>query len=267
MKKLLVALVLLVAACSQSAGGDGKRVRSPDHLDQAALGNQGLLSTKDGFTLVPVRRILQVGAQTVGFSIQDTEGRLVTSYVEKQTKRLHFYLVRADLTGFVHEHPTMAPDGTWSLPLTLTAPGPYRMYADFTLKDAQGVERAMVLSAPLTAPGGYPATPLPPTTDVQTVDGLTVLTEQTAGSLTFRVEDRGRPVTDLEAYLDAFGHLTGVHQGDLAFQHLHAVKAGRGPELTFSYALRQSGFWRLFLQIQRGGVLRTFSFTVEVPAG
>jgi hypothetical protein len=263
--KLLLALVVLAAACSQTAEGDGGKHRAPSHVDQAALGEQGLLSTKDGYTLVPERRVLQVGAQTLRFKVQDREGLPVTSYVDKQTKRLHFYLVRADLTGFVHEHPTMAADGSWSVPVTLTAPGPYRMYADFTTTDAQGAERPLVLSAPLTAPGGYPATPLPPPTDAQEVDGLTVRQEQKGSSITFRVEEGGKAVTDLEPYLDAFGHLTAVHQGDLAFQHLHPVRSGRGPEQTFSYALPQPGSWRLFLQLQRGGVLRTFAFTVEVP--
>lgn len=36
---------------------------------------------------------------------------------------MRFYLVRSDLTGYQHVHPTMAAGGVW------TAPGSYHVYA------------------------------------------------------------------------------------------------------------------------------------------
>ncbi|MEK8109242.1 hypothetical protein NKG94_40115 [Micromonospora sp. M12] len=36
---------------------------------------------------------------------------------------MHLIVVRRDLTGYQHLHPTMAKDGTWSVPLTLAQPG------------------------------------------------------------------------------------------------------------------------------------------------
>ena len=51
---------------------------------------------------------------------------------------MHLIVVRRDLTGYQHLHPTMTPDGTWRVPLTLPDPGVWRAYADFTVRDAAG---------------------------------------------------------------------------------------------------------------------------------
>jgi hypothetical protein len=45
-------------------------------------------------------------------------------------------VVRRDLTGFQHVHPERDAGGRWSVPLTLAAPGPYKVFADFIPKAA-----------------------------------------------------------------------------------------------------------------------------------
>lgn len=79
----------------------------------------------------------------------------------------------------------------------------------------------------------------------------------------------GKPVTDLETYLDSFAHLTALHEGDLAYQHVHPeleAKPGEkgGPALPFEVNLPEKGTWRLFLQVQRAGALRLLPLTVTV---
>jgi len=37
---------------------------------------------------------------------------------------MHLIVVRRDLTGYQHLHPTRDPQGTWSVPLALAAAGP-----------------------------------------------------------------------------------------------------------------------------------------------
>ena len=55
----------------------------------------------------------------------------ITDYDVEHTKRMHLIVVRHDLTGFQHLHPTMSDDGTWSTPVTLPDAGSYRVFADF----------------------------------------------------------------------------------------------------------------------------------------
>ncbi len=56
---------------------------------------------------------------------------LVTKYVESHEKLLHLIVVRRDLADYQHVHPVLDDSGTWSVPLNLTEPGDYRVFADF----------------------------------------------------------------------------------------------------------------------------------------
>jgi len=90
-----------------------------------------------------------------------------------------------------------------------------------------------------------------------------------SNTLTVTVSKGGRPVTDLQPYLDTYAHLTAIHAGDLAFAHLHpegaaATAANGGPALTFQTMMPESGDWRFFIQFQTGGVLHTAAVTVHV---
>jgi hypothetical protein len=79
--------------------------------------------------------------------------------------------------------------------------------------------------------------------------------------LTVTVSKNGIPVTDLQPYLDTYAHLTALHEGDLAFAHLHpkgTVNGDHGgPTLSFAADLPSAGNWRLFLQFQTAGVVHT----------
>lgn len=236
---------------------------------------KGLLAAEDGYTLVPSNKALTVGTQTVSFKIiEAASGQPVQTYTLDQTKLLHFYLVRSDLTGYVHDHPVLTKDGTWSIKVKVAQPGPYRMYADFVAKDNAGKDHPVVLSAPLTAPGAVTKAAINTSPRTQTVGGLTVamtgpIKAGTESKVDFQVSAGGKPVTDLEQYLDSFAHMTAIHAGDLAYQHVHpelTASPGQrgGPALPFTVELPEKGTWRLFLQIQRGGALRLVPFTVTV---
>jgi hypothetical protein len=187
----------------------------------------------------------------------------VRSFDVEHERRMHVIVVRRDLTGFQHLHPTMAADGTWSVPLRVSAPGSYRLLADFST----GGERR-VLGVDLAAPGAVAPWPLPAPAAVAVVDGYTVALRRdgtAAGpvAFTFRIERDGRAVTPGH-YLGALGHLVVLREGDLAFVHAHPDEDAAGPEVTFSSELPSSGRYRLFLQFVHGGSVHTAPFTVEV---
>ena len=234
---------------------------------------RGLLVSENGYTLKPTTSRLKVGAQIVSFQILDADGLPQTDYTLDQTKLLHFYLVRQDLTGYQHLHPTLS-DGTWSIAVQPLSAGPYRMYADFIAKNNSGTDTAAVLSTTLSVPGNYTPTALPAAATSVTADGLTAtltgsLAAGTASKVSVQITDNGTPVTDLEQYLDSFAHLTAVHAEDLAYRHVHpgvTAKPGQkgGPTLPFTVDLPEKGTWRLFLQVQRGGTLHLLPLTVTV---
>ena len=114
----------------------------------------GLSSTAGGYSFVVT------GMSPFTFHIQGPDGHPVTKFQLVHEKPLHLIVVRKDLSGYQHVHPTMAADGTWTVALSLPVPGPYRAYADFTT----GNGTAVVLGTDLPAAVGAAASVAPPST-------------------------------------------------------------------------------------------------------
>ncbi|MEV6056394.1 hypothetical protein [Streptomyces sp. NPDC052107] len=234
----------------------------------------GLAARHNGYTLASATATLPAGkAATYRLTITGPDGRPVTDFALNQTKRLHFYAIRSDLTGFQHVHPTMTHSGSSTAYLAALQPGSWRLFTQFTPADGPGKGEDVVLSRAVTVPGHAATTPLPAPSSATTVDGYTLtlrgnLKVGTTSPLTVTVRKSGTPVTDLQPYLDTCAHLTAFHQGDTAFAHLHpqtkATSGHGGPALNFMTDLSASGNWRLFLQFQTAGTLHTAAVTIHV---
>lgn len=233
----------------------------------------GLAASAQGYTFAPTGD--SVAAAGFAFRILGPDGKPVTAFEPEQTKLMHFYLVRSDLSGFQHVHPTMAADGTWTAPTRAAGPGAYRVYAQFIAKGADGKAVPLVLSEQVTSAGSAPDQPLPAVSSTATVDGYTLTVDSMqlmAGMempLKVSIAKDGKPVTDLEPYLATYAHLSGFHAGDLAMAHLHpqggiATTPTGGPGLTFDATLPKAGQWRMYLQFQTAGVLHTAAVTLDV---
>jgi hypothetical protein len=130
----------------------------------------------------------------------------------------------------------------------------------------------LTLGVDVPAAGAYQARPLPAPGRVAEVDGYTVelagdLTPGTSSRLTLRVSRDGRPVTDIQPYLGAYGHLVVLRDGDLAYLHVHPDgepgdgRTAAGPEITFFAEVPSAGAYGLYLDFQHEGVVRTAEFT------
>jgi hypothetical protein len=236
----------------------------------------GLTVSQDGYTLDLARELPAGPATAVPFRVLGPDGEPLTGYEQSHDEDLHLIAVRRDATGFQHVHPEMAADGTWSVPLEL-APGSWRLFADF---DPAGDDEALTLGADVAVAGDFTPRPLPAPSATAEVDGYTVtldgdLVPGTESELTLSVSRDGRPVTDLQPYLAAYGHLVALRDGDLAYLHVHpGGEPGDGvtqpgPDVTFSATAPSAGDYRLFLDFRHGDVVRTAEFTVragDVPA-
>lgn len=211
---------------------------------------------------------------TLAFSIRDASGHPVTDYVETHEKRLHLIVVRSDGSHFRHVHPALE-GGTWSLPWAWEAAGTYRVYADFT--DAASGQPT-TLTATVDVAGEFAPDRTTGESRITTAAGFTVAVEGAleAGeprSLAFRVERDGEPVTTLEPYLGAFGHLVVLREGDLAYLHAHpegaSPKAGQrsGPDVGFAVTAPTAGRYFLYLDFQVDGAVHTARFALEAESG
>lgn len=274
----LAAFVLGLGALFGSAAGMGAAF-GPDREPVAKHGGDehaaapeevsmpgGLQTSVGGYSIVPHTRVAPTAEQLdYGFHIEGPDGDVVTDFTPTHDKDLHLIVVRRDLTGFEHVHPTMDADGMWSVPLQLgEGAGSYRVFADFDPADGDPV----TLGIDLSVPGSYTPQALPEPTRTTTVDGYTValegkLTPGTSSKLTLHISRDGKPVTDLQTYLAAYGHLVALREGDLAYLHVHPddTDAKPGPDVTFYAEVPTAGNYRLFLDFKHNGVVRTAEFT------
>lgn len=262
------------SAAMDSAAMDQGMATHPEATDAAAAGQilTGLAVSEAGYTLAPQATAVRPGdAVPFRFTVNGPDGRPVTDYAEAHEKELHLIVVRRDLDGFQHVHPTRAADGTWSVPLDLSVAGTYRVFADF---QPRGLGRELTLGTDLHVAGAYAPTPLPAPASSATSGGYQVSLDGPAVAgretlLTFTVTRAGAPVTDLQPYLGAFGHLVSLREGDLAYLHTHPEQDAQpgdrgGPVIRFGTEFPTAGTYRLFLDFRTGGQVRTVAFTVEV---
>jgi hypothetical protein len=273
--------VLIAEAATNSGAGHGgghggaAAVEEPGHGgDHGGGGSEpaavrGLAVSSAGLTLSMPRAELPRGhAAELRFRVLDESGAAIRDFEVEHTKRLHLILVRRDMTGFQHLHPTMTPDGTWTAELTIPEAGSYRAFADFK-RDG----RNETLAADLAVDGNADFKGLPaPAPSAAAGGGYEVSVENhpvRAGEeaeLHFSASRNGKPVT-VEPYLGARGHLVALRQGDLAYLHVHPLDeaaAAAGGAITFATEFPTAAKYRLFVQFKHGGRVHTAAFTQDV---
>ncbi|MPY95803.1 MAG: hypothetical protein GEV08_22935 [Acidimicrobiia bacterium] len=229
----------------------------------------GLSASEAGYTFAPDDTTFAPGvAEAFTFRILGPDEAPVTDFDTRHEQDLHLVVVSDDLADYQHLHPALSSDGTWSTKLGLPRAGGYRAYADFA---AAGAE-PLTLGVDLLVAGELAPQPLPAPASTATVDGYEVrldgdVTAGAEGELRFTVARDGAQVTDLEPYLGAFGHLVAIRASDHAYLHVHPTEDSSPEEVTFGVHVPSPGAYRLFLDFQHEGAVRTASFTLDVPAG
>ena len=267
-----------VAAWSQASHADdtGHTAGEEEVLDTEQKEQEvtGVTISASGFTLAPISAPAATGtAGELAFRILTSDGESVTSYDTAHGKQLHLIVVRNDGTENRHVHPELdASTGVWSLPWTWDAAGTYRVYTDFV---SDGT--AATLSRTVDVAGTLTPSPATEVITTSSVDGFDVaisgdLIAGADSALTVEVARDGEPVTTLEPYLGAFGHLVALRDGDLAYLHVHAhgdePQPGdtAGPTVDFTADVPSAGRYLLYLDFQVDGQVHTAQFVLDAAA-
>ena len=294
----LIALVLSVpsSGCATHRPPEPSRAESgaywcPMHPD--VRGSHGDTCSICGMTLVPastadyrpylldvdiIPRALAPGQPgRLRFRVLDPRTRQpVTSFEPLHERVFHLFILSNDLEYFAHVHPELSDDGSLDLDVELPRPGPYRLIADFLpLGGAPQLIEKSIVTAGYQGSLAPPAASLQPDVDDERVDGTRVsliVPPPVAGReqlVTFELTDErtGKPVTDLEPYLGATGHLLVVSSDLSVAFHSHpvAVITSRfGPTIVFQMLFPRPGMYRLWVQYQRQGKVGTASYAVAV---
>ncbi|WP_375416056.1 heavy metal-binding domain-containing protein [uncultured Hymenobacter sp.] len=187
-------------------------------------------------------------------------------------KKIHLIIVRKDLSQFYHEHPEHTAQGDYQAPFTFPQGGDYVLFQDYTPAGSGhqlGRQPLTVRGAPykpvkFSAPqmqwrgaGGYQAA---------LAFDKPLKTGQLLG-LEITLRKKGQPVTDLDHYLGALGHVVVISEDTERYLHVHPnEQADQGPTIRFNTSFEQAGRYRVFLQFNHGGQIHTADFTISVDA-
>lgn len=224
---------------------------------------------------------------------------VVARFETVHERQYHLFVISQDMTHFEHLHPAQQADGSWALDVTLPKPGYYKVLSDFMPSGGA----AQLIATPVVTAGYQGDLPssrarLVPDTNVNKVVGdLTAAVSFDPptfiaglyGHLKFLLTDTktGRPITDLQTYLGAFGHTLIMSEDMLDYVHTHSLdilnvgdedsepvflippgadlEALRGgPEVVFDGLMPKPGRYRAWTQFRRGDVLHTFTTTFDV---
>jgi hypothetical protein len=231
-----------------------------DH--EPGTGPGGLAVDGQGYVLRPRTTRFTAGeTRDFRFTVFTVDGQPVTDFARNHDRRMSLVIVRRDISGYQHLHPVMTPDGTWTVPLRLDRPGNYRAFAEFLPAAATA---PVTLGVDLDVPGLVEPGPIPKISATTKIDDYTVIGrgDLVAGSVSqlwMHVIRDDVPVTDL----DDAGRLVILREGDLAYLQVHPVAGPRrDTTLGFDVEAPTAGYYRMFLEFQHHGRVRTAEFTV-----
>jgi hypothetical protein len=271
----------VTASQNPGAEGPGGRAATTEQASPVSLPSAdppGLSLARDGYVLSPVRAPVAPGDRgTLSFAIVDPGGGPLLDYATVHDKQLHLIVVRSDGQHFAHVHPVLdRTAGTWSTPWTWIAAGSYRVFADF--QPARASITKLTLTRTVEVAGDFAPSPPAATRIVDEIAGYAVeldgaLTAGVSKRLTATVTRDGDPVTTLQPYLGAYGHLVALREGDLAYLHVHpegvAPAAGRtgGPAVSFAATAPTAGRYMLYLDFKVDDTVHTATFVVDAARG
>ena len=209
---------------------------------------------------------------TLSFRVLDPKTELpVKEFSVVHEKLFHLFLVSQDLAYFSHEHPVLQPDGWFRLQTRLPKAGTYRLLADF-----DPVGGTPQLSAQTFSTEGYIApleTSIPdlqPDVSIKQSSNVTVAlstdpAQPIPGKKTTLIVTI-RPADGLEKYIGAWAHVLAVSDDLIDTIHTHPFLADGGAEMQFNLYFPRARTYRVWIQLQRKGIVNTVAFTIPVKS-
>jgi hypothetical protein len=227
---------------------------------------------------------------------------IIQKFETVHDRQYHLFVIGQDMEYFQHIHPAERADGTWTIDLTLPKAGYYKVLSDFLPSggSTQFLARPLVTAGYAGDLAADSAHLVPDTQHKKSVDELTaevafdppVFIAGLYGHLNFNLTDTatGKPVTDLQPYLGAFGHTLIMSEDMVDYVHSHPLDTSTvsdesgpkafmlpvgvdpetlrgGPQVTFEGLMPKPGMYRAWTQFRRNNKLYTFATTFKVVAG
>jgi Heavy metal binding domain len=230
-------------------------------------------------------------------------GEVVKKFELVHDKEFHLFVISQDMEHFEHIHPTLHPDGTWTMETVLPKPGYYKVLCDFMPSGGS----SQFLAVPLVTANysgdlvSDEAHLVPDKSSTKSEADITATVSFDPGKFTapgyghlkyFLTDTKTtHPIVDLQTYLGAFGHMLIMSEDMEAYVHSHPInmveqpesegdpveyiippdadmeKIRGGPTVTFEGLMPKKGNYRAWAQFRRNDQVRTIAYTFSVDQG
>ncbi|MBX3117970.1 MAG: hypothetical protein KF784_02820 [Fimbriimonadaceae bacterium] len=212
--------------------------------------------------------------------VMDTKtGKIQTKFDIAHEQEFHLLIASKDLNWFIHEHPVMQPDGTWTISITFPAGGEYGVYGDVA-PFGKG-SNILMTGVKLSGPPPTWNTKLIPSTSATdgglkglfaSVDGKIPVGRMTTLQVKLFDAKTGQAAGDTVPWLGAAGHLMIFHQDGKTVVHSHPAEDHDNEALVkkgivrFNGRFPKPGLYKAYAQFDWRGGIKTLGFVVEVKS-
>lgn len=243
---------------------DHQKPGEKDHPGHS--GGQATLMVKTNPTPVEARK-----AATLNLMIHDAGGAVVKNFDIVHEEKVHLIIVRDGLDQFAHIHPAVDAAGNLAVTFTFPTGGTYRLYADHQPAGGKQATATAELKVTGEAPPAPTLTPdVPGKVKGDGLNAQVTIDNATAGgeaTVRFELTDAaGKPVTDLQPYMGAMGHLVVLSSDGKQYVHAHPAddKPAKGNMVAFQAHFTKAGLYKGWGQFRWQQEVRVIPIVVKV---
>jgi len=205
--------------------------------------------------------------------IQEADGTPIKTFDILHEKLVHLIVVRDGLDEFAHLHPDVDSSGMITTQFRFPKSGKYRLFADH---QPQGKPAGLATGeVNVSGSDDQAAAPVPTALPEVTIGEIKahVAIHQSDQETTvqFRfVDGDGKPVSNLQPYLGAMGHLVIISADGSEYVHAHPVseaKTALNGTVEFAAHFSKPGIYKAWGQFQRGGTVFTVPYVLKHEVG
>lgn len=202
----------------------------------------------------------------------EKDGKTIEQFDVNHEEKLHLIIVSKDLSYFNHIHPTYKADGTFEITTQFPAGGDYKLIADIVPTGGKAMSKMNWVH--VEGETAKQEKVQPDTQLTQAADGkeVTLSMDKAAANtelnLTFTIKDEKTkaPITNLQPYLGAVGHVVILTEDTEQYLHVHPLdEKASGPEAKFMTTFPKSGIYKIWGQFKHDDKVFTVPFVIQVP--
>lgn len=266
----VIVLFVLLSGCSSKT--DEKRPQGHHQAgdthknhDMSKMGNMpGTLVVKTDPSEVKANQPTKLSLM-----IHDADGAMVKDFDVVHEKRIHLIVVSDGLSQFAHIHPDIDSAGSLTVTYAFPTGGTYRLYADFKpvgKNQTVAMAEVKVLGNPTPAPNLIPNAPgniAGPELNAKVAIPTAKASEESKITISL-LDSMDKPVTDLQPYLGAMGHLVIISADGKHYVHAHAIEGKSiNGAVEFAAHFAQAGVYKAWGEFQRAGKVFTVPFVLK----